>query len=391
WTASGLNLGFGVGPSNVMVLGNRIGTNAAGTGGLTSGQDGIVVTGASNVTIGIVGSGGGNLIAHAGADGILVNGNGGANRLLIQTNLIGTDSSCTSSIPNGNCGIDISNGANGGTIGGINSGEGNIIAFNGFNGVSIGSGSGWALPGNSIFDNARLGITLQGCGANVATLNDDCDSDTGPNDLQNYPVITSASFSNGNVTLSVNLDSLANTTFRIEFFSSPSCDSSGFGEGRTFIGSTVVTTDGSCNANFGPLTFPIPSGEISAVSRKTHGSAGTFDVRLPLSVTATATRLDAMFNPIETSEFSACASQGISNIGIECRTGPTFQMIINFATNVTAESLSVTSGTGMVSSFSGNGTPVITVNLGGVTDTQRITVTLHNVNNGTSTGDVPVS
>jgi len=101
----------------------------------------------------------------------------------------------------------------------------------------------------------------------------------------------------------------------------------------------------------------------SAVSRKTHGSAGTFDVPLPLT----------------------------GNVGIECRTGPTFQMIINFATNVRVDSASVTSGTGMVSSFSGNGTPVITVNLGGVSDLQRITVTLHNVNNGTSTGDVPVS
>ncbi len=45
--------------------------------------------------------------------------------------------------------------------------------------------------------------------------------------------------------------------------------------------------------------------------------------------------------------------------------GPTndYQMIINFATNVTVESASVTSGTGMVTSFSGNGTPTITVNL----------------------------
>src|SRR6202035_6030301 len=48
-------------------------------------------------------------------------------------------------------------------------------------------------------------------------------------------------------------------------------------------------------------------------------------------------------------------------------------------------------GTGTVSSFSGSGTSQITVNLSGVTDAQRITVTLHNVNDGTHTGDVPVS
>src|SRR5438309_2349483 len=102
----------------------------------------------------------------------------------------------------------------------------------------------------------------------------------------------------------------------------------------------------------------------SAFSRKTHGAAGTFDVPLPLT----------------------------GNVGVECRTGPTYQMIINFATSVTVGSAAVTSGTGMVSSFSGSGTPQITVNLSGVTDVaQRLTMTLHNVNDGTTTGDVPVS
>src|SRR6266446_2742470 len=104
----------------------------------------------------------------------------------------------------------------------------------------------------------------------------------------------------------------------------------------------------------------------SAFSRKVHGGAGTFDVPLPLA----------------------------GNVGVECRSGGAtndYQMIINFATSVTVESAAVTSGTGSVSSLSGSGTPQITVNLTGVTNVQRITVTLHNVNNGTSTGDVPVS
>jgi hypothetical protein len=103
----------------------------------------------------------------------------------------------------------------------------------------------------------------------------------------------------------------------------------------------------------------------SAFSRKTHGGAGTFDVPLPLS----------------------------GDVGVECRSGGAtndYQMIINFETTVTVESASVTSGTGSVSSFSVSGSQV-TVNLTGVTNVQRITVTLHNVNNGTTTGDVPVS
>jgi len=103
----------------------------------------------------------------------------------------------------------------------------------------------------------------------------------------------------------------------------------------------------------------------SAFSRKTHGAAGTFDVPLPLT----------------------------GNVGVECRSGGAtndYQMIVNFASAVTVESASVTSGTGSVSSFSVSGSQV-TVNLTGVTNIQRITVTLHNVNDGTNTGDVPVS
>ena len=103
----------------------------------------------------------------------------------------------------------------------------------------------------------------------------------------------------------------------------------------------------------------------SAFSRKVHGGAGTFDVPLPLT----------------------------GSVGVECRSGGgtnDYQMIVNFASAVTVESVAVTSGTGTVSSFSVSGSQV-TVNLTGVTDVQRITVTLHNVNDGTSTGDVPVS
>ncbi len=108
-----------------------------------------------------------------------------------------------------------------------------------------------------------------------------------------------------------------------------------------------------------------PPQVTDAFSRKTHGAAGTFDILLPLT----------------------------GNVGIECRSGGAtndYQMIINFANSVTVESAAVTSGTGSVSSFSVSGSQV-TVNLTGVTNVQRITVTLFNVNDGTHMGNVPVS
>ena len=113
---------------------------------------------------------------------------------------------------------------------------------------------------------------------------------------------------------------------------------------------------------FAACGAPVPS---SAVSRKVHGAAGTFDVNLPLVPIGGA-------------------------VGIEDRTGAVagvHQEVITFATPVTLTGVAITSGTGSAT-FSGSGTAVITVNLTGVTNAQRLGVTLMNVNNGTATGDV---
>jgi Dockerin type I domain len=92
----------------------------------------------------------------------------------------------------------------------------------------------------------------------------------------------------------------------------------------------------------------------SAVSRKTHGSAGTFDIPLPLS----------------------------GNPGVECRTGGAnndYTQVFTFTNNVVSGNASVASGIGTVSgppTFSGN---TMTVNLTGVANTQALTVTLTGV------------
>ena len=95
---------------------------------------------------------------------------------------------------------------------------------------------------------------------------------------------------------------------------------------------------------------------MAAVSRKLHGSAGPFDVNLPL----TGTR------------------------GVECRSsGGNHQLTFTFNSNVVSGSASVMSGgTGTVSeiTFSGN---TMTVNLTGVTNAQYITVNLTNVTDST--------
>jgi uncharacterized protein (TIGR02597 family) len=137
-------------------------------------------------------------------------------------------------------------------------------------------------------------------------------------------------------------------------------------------GSAIVlrkAATGGGQSVFWTNSFPVTA--ISAVSRKSHnGVPGSpFDIPLPLTGTP----------------------------GVECRnTGGDYQVIFTFPTAVTfnnpntANSASITSGAGIVASTSGSGTTAVTVNLTGVTDVQRITLTLLGVNDGTNTNDVAV-
>lgn len=274
-----------VGTSNNVIQGNFIGTNATGTARIYNGGNGIVigVTGTNNVVGGTV-AGAGNLIS-GNASGILINSNPGTGTL-IQGNKIGTDVTGTLPIGNALAGVCIQQPGSSGMVGGTVAGAGNRIAFNGSHAIAIGSSTThWGFLGNSIEANTGIGIALDaGCDSPgvLPLANDAGDGDTGSNNLQNYPILTSPlAISGGTATISGTLNSTASTTFRVEFFSNVTCDASGSGEGKTFIGFANVVTNGSGNVSFGPLGFTVPAGQTV--------------------VTATAT--DPLNN---TSEFSPC-------------------------------------------------------------------------------------
>ena len=127
---------------------NRIGTNADGTAAIGNGQQGVRLANAGNTTIG--GSGTGNLISGNVQDAIFVTGAASTN-LVIQGNLIGPDVTGTSGIGGGGASaIRIHTGVTGALIGGTNTGEGNMIAFNSNRGIGLASGAG---TGNSILGN----------------------------------------------------------------------------------------------------------------------------------------------------------------------------------------------------------------------------------------------
>jgi len=117
------------------------------------------------------------------------------------------------------------------------------------------------------------------------TANDDGDGDSGPNNLQNFPVLTSATI--GSTTIEGTLNSTPDTEFRLEFFANSTCDPSGHGEGERFLGSTTVMTDGDGDASFS-VTFPetVPGEFITATATDPDNNTSEFSqcLLVPLPV-----------------------------------------------------------------------------------------------------------
>ncbi|CAN5545914.1 hypothetical protein BH20VER1_BH20VER1_19990 [soil metagenome] len=108
--------------------------------------------------------------------------------------------------------------------------------------------------------------------------------------------------------------------------------------------------------------FPVQA--MSAVSRIAHGSAGVFDLNLPLSGTP----------------------------AVESRSTPggVYKIVFTFPKPVTFDGAAVTSGVATTATPSTVATNVVAVDVSGVSDVQRITVTLFNVNDGANVNDVAV-
>jgi Right handed beta helix region len=149
-------------------------------------------------------------------------------------------------------------------------------------------------------------------------------------------------------------------------------DQRGVGYSRTVDDPSIPNAAGGDGTDIGAFEF---GAHISVASRKTHGTAGTFDVPLPLTGTS----------------------------GIECRSGGAtndHQLILTFPTSVTingAPQAQVTTGTGQVGSAgSSNGGIVsitggiVTVPLTNVSNAQQIAVTLFGVSDGVNTNDVVI-
>ncbi|MBI3852427.1 MAG: hypothetical protein HY298_19395 [Verrucomicrobia bacterium] len=268
-----------------VIAGNYIGTDVTGSSALGNGLGGVYITGASSNQVG--GAGAGNLISGNALVGVAI-GDPGANGNQVIGNLIGTRADGLNALGNGQHGVEIANTSSGNLIGGASPGEANVIAYaisGAYDGVRIRDGcTANLVRGNSIFGNG--GSAVNGLGIDVSTdgvtANDACDTDTGANQKQNFPVLSAVYTGNGTWVRGT-LNSVANTTYLLQFYANTLVEPSGYGEGQTFLGDAYVTTGGSCTQNFTvALPMTVPVGQLITATA-TDPSNNTSEFSLGLS------------------------------------------------------------------------------------------------------------
>ena len=315
----------GSGSTGNRVEGNFIGTDVSGTVAIPNGLPEPIPSNSAAVQITDGAShnviGGGRTTARCDRTCNVISGNNRtgvwineeANNNTVQGNLIGTDAGGTTALGNprwgvvisadashntiasnriewsGRDGVLLASGASQNTIGGVGvtpgtcDGPCNVIAFNGTipvfarDGVRLAgsTGTGNAILGNSIFSNLRgLGIDHGFAGV---TFNDPGDVDGGPNNQQNFPVLTHALAVGGGLLVRGTIDTPNSQTVTIEFFANavptPGGDPSGHGEGAVFLGRATPDASGS----FSAALPAVGAGTlISATATDAEGSTSEF-------------------------------------------------------------------------------------------------------------------
>jgi CSLREA domain-containing protein len=313
------------------IVGNRIGTTADGSAALSNGV-GIFILNGSHTTIGGTVDGAGNLISGNTFEGIHIGEGAPApppSATVIQGNLIGTDASGSADLGNGTgIRLDIAKRT---LVGGSADGAGNVISGNGEGihisgskrtrilGNRIGTGplgtalslgndtqaisvlesgkvtiGGGGLAANEISNNGK-GITVTGASARVrvsqnsihdngglgidltddgVTANDPDDADTGPNGLQNFPVLGSATSDGEHTVVHGHLSSKPGTTYLLRFWSNGACDPEGHGEAEIPLGTKSVTTDAGGTVTFSRTLPGLPAGTpITATATDPKGNS----------------------------------------------------------------------------------------------------------------------
>jgi parallel beta-helix repeat protein len=277
--------------SDNLIKGNYIGTDKSGTKDLGNDDTGVSVTDGSQFRFPIEASGnivGGttassrNVVSGNHGDGIYVSV---SRETKVLGNRVGTTADGKGALGNDDDGISVGAGF-GSLIGNGTLGGSNTVAFNGDNGVEVFglSSEGNEISHNSVFSNAGIGIDLGvSASGDGPTRNDPGDADSGPNNLQNKPVVTSAKTGSLKTTIKGKLESNPGKSYTVEFYANPSSTN----EGKKFIGETTFTTsvDGLQTFSFSPAT-KVPVGQAITATATNASTHDTSEFSAPRTVTS---------------------------------------------------------------------------------------------------------
>ncbi|MFK7966563.1 MAG: LamG-like jellyroll fold domain-containing protein, partial [Burkholderiaceae bacterium] len=351
----------GIGDNNI-IENNWVGVdrngNAAGNGDI-----GIVMN--SNSDDNIIRN---NVVASNNSDAIVMQTSSTGN--WVYGNIVGLAPDAITSRPNVGDGVRFSSAAFSNLVGSNNDGsnddaEANIIANSGDDGVSIegAAGSGNALQRNVIYGSTDQGIDIDN--DNTVEVNDADDVDTGGNDEQNYPVLTSATVSGSDVVVDGVLDSTPDTDFRLEFFRVTASDehSTDHGEASEYIGSVAVTTDSSGDASFS-TTLPgvtlaatdfITSTATVDLGSNTYGSTSEFSSNIQSSINLSVT----VNSTATTDENTALVFSGANVVQVSSGSAADTPLQVTLSVTNGVLDLSGTNGLTIVSGADGSGAMVI--------------------------------
>ncbi len=386
--------------SGNLIEGNFIGTDLAGTAAAPNAGGGIVLRdGTPNNTVGgVTGGLARNVVSGNGGEGISLLGAGTTGNA-IQANLIGVEPDGATALGNANDGIFIDTASNN-SIGGSVAAASNTIANNAEAGVFVNSGTGNLIRLNSIFTNLGIGIDLAPRGVNP---NSTTQPGVGPNDLQNYPVLSSVTTASGVTTVNGTFFSAPNTTYTIDFYFRNATDGGSIGQGRNFAGTTTVTTNASGNATISAATTTAiptggivtatatdPNGNTSELSADLTNAAPSVDLAIALTASPSTPAVGGFIT--YTMVVTNVGTTGATNV-VATNTLPTG---LNFI-GATATAGSVTqSGSTVTASFgslaagatASSTITVVTTAAGTITDTAAVTQTETDVNLANNTATV---
>ena len=376
-----------VNPPGVTIEGMTISNGVAATG-MLSGVGGGVYNNHMDLTLNscaLVG----NSAEYGGA--VFSDGNGATASLTITNSTLSGNSALNSAggvynyAPSGAGSLTITNSTlsgNSADIGGgiVNDGQsGNaslIITSSTLSGNTANSGGGIVNQaasvtlGNTILKTGSSGANILSTGGSVTSSGYNLSNDNGggfliaATDQINTDPILGPLKNNGGPTLTHAPLSNSPAIDRGKDIGSTGQDQRGSVRPVTYD-AAIAPPGGGDRSDIGAVELPPGVLPVSAVSRKTHGGAGDFDIDLPLT--------------------------GV--VGVECRSGGAtnaYKVVVTFAAPVTFSSAAVNDGTGSVVTSSGSGTTSVTVDLTGVTNAQRITIALFGVDDTVNNGDVGV-